>query len=427
VLRVDSVYGNDATASVGGSPYLTVGAAVTAATTGQTVWIMPGTYNLTAGLVVPSGIALRGMNVQTCNIQMLNVTADTTLVTMGDNTRVEDLTFKLTSAQHHTLKAIVFGGTSTANAKIRTCVITVDNSVASSAGTSNVYAVECNGTGSLGPQSFSYNCLKGSTVNVLSNGSGNKRGVLISNTNIATTRDLNIYVAAPPTNAAFAGSYVGVETNDPANTGSIQLRSTTVGTTAATGAQTYTSSDILQTTPATITNPTYLASPGIQIGPGTDLVSKSAGSRGFSTYIYPTTLFYGLKGLLNVGLDGYLWPGTQAAAKSGGNNGLFPDNSLPPAFYRMQQPTILCGMNISMNIGPGTGHNTVFTIYRTPVGGTAAAIPGFVLTFTGTTINQSFYNASQNFAAGDLIHVGITYTGDNGNLTTDISVQLDLY
>lgn len=61
----------------------------------------------------------------------------------------------------------------------------------------------------------------------------------------------------------------------------------------------YTASDILQTTPYTISDPTYLASTGIQIGPGTDLVTKSAGEKGFSTYIYPTVIYYGLKGDTN--------------------------------------------------------------------------------------------------------------------------------
>ena len=44
VATVDTIYGNDATASVGGSPYKTVNKAVSAITTGQTVYILPGTY-----------------------------------------------------------------------------------------------------------------------------------------------------------------------------------------------------------------------------------------------------------------------------------------------------------------------------------------------------------------------------------------------
>ena len=61
---VDAVYGNDSTASIGGSPFLTVTAAVAAVSSGQTVWILPGTYTLASGLVLPNGISLRGMSLQ---------------------------------------------------------------------------------------------------------------------------------------------------------------------------------------------------------------------------------------------------------------------------------------------------------------------------------------------------------------------------
>ena len=44
VAIVDSINGNDATASVGGSPYLTVNSAVATVLSGQTVWVLPGTY-----------------------------------------------------------------------------------------------------------------------------------------------------------------------------------------------------------------------------------------------------------------------------------------------------------------------------------------------------------------------------------------------
>jgi hypothetical protein len=383
-LIVDQVYGNDATASVGGTPYQTVNAAVSASTTGQTVYILPGTYDLTAGIVIPTGVSIRGMSLQTCIVQMLNVTADTTLVTMGSQTRIEDLTLKLTSQQHRTLKGIVFGGTTTASAKLRTCVLTVDNSGASVGGTSVVTGIECNGTGALSPSSFSFNSLKGSTINVLSNGGGNKRGVLVSNANVVTTRDLNLYVAQP-TNTASTGSYVGVETNDTTgpNLGSIQLRSTTVGVTFPTTTQAYTASDILQTTPASIIDPTYLASPGIQIGPGTDLVTKSAGTKGFSTYIYPTTVYYGLRGnITSAGSGGYLWPGTQSVSA-----GQYPDTGLPAAYYRMQQPALLSGMLASLNIPPGGTNTLTLSVYYTPVNSiNGTATQGIVGYISGTTL-----------------------------------------
>jgi hypothetical protein len=109
VLRVDAINGNDSTASVNGPPYLTVDAAIAAATSGTTIWVHSGTYTLAAPITLPEGVCLRGQNVQTTTIQY-TATANTTLLTMGENTRVEDVTLKLTSAGHYTLQGFVFPG-----------------------------------------------------------------------------------------------------------------------------------------------------------------------------------------------------------------------------------------------------------------------------------------------------------------------------
>ena len=424
VLRVDAVNGNDSTATRGGLPYLTVGAAITASQSGDTVWILPGTYNLAAGITLTAGTSIRGLSTQTVILQMLSVTGATTLITMGENTRLEDVTLNLTSSEHHTLTGINFPGTTTTTAKLRTSVLTVDNSAASVGGTSAVTGILCSGTGALSPGSFSFNCVKGSTINVYSNGGGNKRGILVNNTNIATTRDTNIYVRQP-TNTASTGSYVGVETADSSNTGSIQLRTTTVGVTKPTGVQAYTASDILQTNPATITDPTYLASAGIQVGPGTDLVTKSAGGKGFSTYIYPTTVYYGLKGDVKTATSGgYLWPGTQEVK---GN--VFPDTGSPPAYYRIQQPTILSGMSAGINVVAGSTNTTTVLVKYTPYGGSITNTI-FTVTFGPTDLFKNFYNGSLALNTGDQIHVELTYTsggGPNANAAHDLTVQLDMF
>jgi hypothetical protein len=78
-----------------------------------------------------------------------------------------------------------------------------------------------------------------------------------------------------------------------------------VGTVRPTVGQTYTASDILQTNPSTVVNPAYLASAGIQIGPGVDLVTKTAGGAPFSTYTYPTTIFYGCRNTITNEKSGY--------------------------------------------------------------------------------------------------------------------------
>lgn len=424
VLRVDAVYGNDSTASAGGSPYLTVQAAVAAALSGQTVWILPGTYTLTGGITIPNGVSLRGLSLQTVTVQYA-ATANTTLVTMGENSRVEDITWKLTSTGHYTLKGFVFPGTTSVTAKLRVCVVTVDNSTALVGGTSTVYGVEFSGTGTLAAGSFSFNSLKGSTINVFSNGGGIKRGVIITGSNISSMRDMNIYVAAP-TNTASTGSYVGVETNNGA-TGAVQLRATTVGVKVPAVGEAYTASDILQTTPPTVADPTYLASPGIQLGPGVDLVTKTAGGKPFSSYVYPTIVYYGLRGTLKDGgsSNAYMWPGTQ-----GVSNNIFPDPTTnPAAFFRIQQPAILAGINAYLGAAPGAGYTTQFKVRRTASGGTITDVSGFTLSFTGTESNKSYYNSSQTFGAGDLLHMYIQNTSGSlaGNTTADITVQLDLF
>jgi hypothetical protein len=434
VLLVDQLYGNDSTGSVGGSPYLTVNAAVSGATSsGHLIWVMPGSYSLTQGLTLADGVSIRGLSTQTTTIQMTGVTGNTTLLTLLGNNRVEDLTLRLESLEHHTLKGILLSGQSSVTSKLRTCVLTVDNRVAGYTGTSEVYGVEAGGTGTLGPASFSFNSLKGSTINVYSNGAGKKRGILVSNSNVLSTRDLNVYVAAPTTPGSTGitgstGSYVGVETNDTSGiSGSIQMRATTIGTVKALAYNSYTSSDILQTVPSTIADPAYLASSGIQIGPGVDLVTKSAGGKPFSTYNYPTVVYYGLKGSLNSGVNGYLWPGTQAAESSG--NRTFPDPGLPAAFYRIQQPAILSGLNVACTTGPSGIYETTIQVYYTPVGGSITPIPNFRLTLTGTTGSSvSYYNTTQDLAVGDRIHVGVTYTGGgSNNKTHDLSIQLDMF
>ena len=400
VARVDAVYGNDGTGEIGGLPFLTIEAAIDAigASTGITLWVLPGTYDLGAGITIPDGCSMRGLNVQTCIVQMLDVTENITLLTMGASSRVEDLTLKLTSKEHYTLKGIVFGGTTTQDAKLRTCVLTVDNSEAPVGGSSDVYGVECNGAGLLGPSSFSFNSLKGSTVNVLSNGGGNKRGVLVSTSNVVTSRDFNIYVAAPPDKTS-TGSYIGVETSDPSSLGSIQLRATTVGTippvytSNVNSIEMYTAADIYQSTPNSVENPTYLATAGIQIGPGTDLVSKRSGERPFSTYVYPRVIQYGLKGNLLLGQNGFLWTGTQAVGA-----GTFPDQSGTFGDLHLSVTNIGAGndFTVSSTVGIIVGMPVVFsTTFANLIAGTIYYIEK-VTSATKFTVSDTRYGAEFN-------------------------------
>ena len=554
VARVDAVYGNDSTAYIGGLPFATINAAIAAinaaSATYITIWVLPGTHTVaptgtntpitdTTGatlyplIVLPATTSLRGMNVNGAIITCTTPSQNTALLQMGENCRVEDLTLTLAQTDFTggtwNLVGIYKPGSTAVTSKLRTCVVNVNNAAIPVTATTNVYAVQCDGTGGIVnnlPQVtlFSFNGLKGSTLNVYSNGGGKKRGIILTNSCGATTRDLNVYVAAPSTitSTGPTGTYVGVETSDIPSTGHtgnaaiIQMRGTTVGAwypwnyasspvQGPTGS--YQSSDILQTspaifstavsavTPATPTagyvtytvgttsgflpgfnvifsgigpstrayyNGTYpitsvtsntivvpsdnvtttgitfttavatssliptAQTPGIQIGPGTDLVTRSAGGLGFTSYIQPNILFYGVAHDLNSTTPfGYLWPGTLPADAF---KGTYPDTSTPIAFYRAQEPVLVTGMSIAVGTPPGSGQYITVTVCKNAAG-TPSAVPSnptsITITLSGNTSVGTYYNTSVFFATGDYLSVHLN--SSSGSAAANLSLQVDLF
>jgi len=381
----------------------------------------------------------------------------------------------------------------------------VDNSGLAVGTSTNVTGILANGGGTLGNGSFSFNFTRGVTVNVFSNGGGNKRGLNVTTATDITFRDTNIYVREP-IDVASTGSYVGVETANAscsaqfrtssigsapfvtANTklpvvvaattnivlagtyvlqgvtltagmqvlaagqtvgtnngiwvvaagawtratdmaaGSAALDARTrvyggtyanttwtcttnalVGAAALTFAQlAYTGSDILQTTPGTgnIAN-------GIQIGPGCDLLNKTAGQKPFTTYVTPTTLVYGQ--FANVAAaTRYMWPGTL--------NNL----DATEVFYRFQQKSILQGMSITLRTAPGAAKPLTITVRRSSTGVSGS---GFATLMTATLNNTDVfgtqYTVSENFQQGEFLSVQVS--GTAGTTAADLVVELDLF
>lgn len=410
VLVVDAVNGNNSTGSVNGLPFATPEGAIsyinTHSLSGVTVWILPGTYALAAGITVPDNCSLRGMSTQTTKLTLAgsNPGGTVTLLTMGTNTRVEDLSLTLTSTNATTnLVGVNTPSNSSTTGKLRSCVITVDNSTLSSTSSTNVYGIYDNGTGTLGPSSFSFNFTRGVTVNVISNGGGNKRAVFVDSANDITFRDTNFYVAAP-VNSSSAGSYVGVETTNASSAAQFRTCSISGPTTAGS----YTGSDILQTAPTA-----GFVDYGILLGPGTDLINRTAGGKPFTAYITPVTLEYGLQGNLP-NSPHYLWVGVQNA----------PDNT--EVFYRVQQKSICYGMGVTLRTAPGTGNSITVTLRKstssTPGSSTATSI---AITLSGTAIAGSHYTSSVDFVAGEYLSVEID--GTSSNAAQDLVVELDLF
>ena len=516
VLVVDSVNGNDGTAAVNGLPFLTVQAAITYintnSLTGVTVWIMPGTYALSAGITVPATCSLRGLSLQTCRLTLAgsNPGGTVTMITMGENTRVEDLSITLTSTNATTnLTVISFTGTTSVTSKIRTCLITANNSTLAVGTSTNVYGINSSGSGVITPATFSFNALKGSTINVVSNGGGNKFGIYMpsgaGSANEISTRDVNIYVAAP-VNSASPGLYVGVYTDNinsqvQVRTSSISgapypavalklpvvlrtdvntvlsgtpviqgvtlvagnrvlVAAQTVGTgngiyevaagawtrtldyaagTAALGAyvfvdggtyihtgwecttvgnvgavaltfaQRYAGGDILQNAPQA-----GFGTNGIQLGPGTDLITRTACNHPFTTFVTPTTLDYSLNGNLNDAIR-YYWPGLQTAGDS------------TQVFYRFQQKSILQGMSINMRVAPGGTNSIVVTILKSTTGVVGSGVPtAMTATVSGTNTSATNYTISVDFAQGEYLAVQTDGVPGAGS-AADMIIEIDLF
>jgi hypothetical protein len=276
----------------------------------------------------------------------------------------------------------------------------VNNSNVDTSANTTVYGIQATGTGTLGPASFSFNSLKGSTVNIYSNGGGEKRGILVSASNTITTRDMNIYVAAPADSNSL-GSYIGIETTN--SNGKIQCRSTTISG--------Y-SSDIKQTQGS------------IELGPGIDIVNKTAGGCNFTSYVYPTILYYGVKGTLRDSglLTSYLWPGTGIVNDGSGGRPQYPDPSV--AYYRAQQKSVIIGMYATLASNAGVGHSATVTLQVNDVD------TAFSLTFSNGTGSASnyFYDASVTLQRFDRISVKVVLdTTDSANLAHDLSLQVDIF
>jgi hypothetical protein len=283
--------------------------------------------------------------------------------------------------------------------------------------TNNIYAVRYNGTSSLINSLTRFNSIELCLINTFSNGNGIKRCILVSGSVHAYIKNSTIYIENPRETDS-SGSYVGIETNDPSGNGSIVIRSTVVSCIVPTNGQQYTASDILQTTPTSQPDPSFLLKSGIQVGPGTDLVTKTAGGKGFATYTYPQIIFYGLKGNLSQN-DGYLWPGTMATG------GSVPDNTTPPAFFRIQQPCIICGISAALNIPTGTILPITLTVEYTSILTGGLITTPIAVSFGSTDTVATFYNSTVTLITGDLLHLYLL--SPNGLNAHDLSAQIDLY
>ena len=278
-LTVDAVYGSDISgaASPYVYPFLTISSALSNASSGQTIFVRPGTYAET--ITMPAGVALRGANVQTVTVSRTNVTSNVTLLTMGSNCRVEDMTFTLTSASNVNLTGVDWPSGTPLTSKLRTAVVNVTSS-----GTGSNTIVGMLSGGSSATTYSASDATRGITVNVDASSSGPIRGLYVTGSNWFGSRDTNYNTRGTGSNI------VGVETTNAGSYASIK-HSTVRG-----GDGTGIRYDINRTTGE------------ILLG-SVDLVNNTANGNGFSVTTEGAITHYGTTGNFSTGTTFYLVPG----------------------------------------------------------------------------------------------------------------------
>jgi hypothetical protein len=275
VCLVDAVNGSDAIASQNGYPYKSVNAAVSNSTAGSTVWVMPGTYTLSETLNLHSNTCLRGLNTQTCILQLCNVVSNTTLINMSAQTRIEDLTMILQSAADVSLTGLYYPSGTSLNSKLRTAVLNVFSDANSS---NTVLGLHSPGTSATTYSSSS--AVRACTINVSAASTGIIRGLLVDGPNRFATRDTNIICTGNAINS------IGVETTNIS--AFAELKTSTIG------GELY---DINR------------SRGDIQLG-FTDLIHNSANGNSFSAVIEGSTTFFGIIGNLTTNTSYNVVPGS---------------------------------------------------------------------------------------------------------------------
>ena len=391
VLRVDQVYGNDTTANASpySQPFLTIGNALNNAQSGQCIYVLPGVYNET--LTLPSNVSVRGINLQAVTIQQLNCVANTTLVTMGTNSRLEDVTLTLSSSSNVNLTNVYFPDSTTINTKLRTLVI---NTTSTATGANNIYSILSNGTSSNTVSSF--NAVQRTTINTTSAGSGVNRAIMNSGSNYFSVRDATIFCTGSGSNL------VGVENSN--STGYTSVKTSTISGT------TY---DIVRTAGTLLLN-------------STDLQNGTSNGLGFSVNTQPSQLFFTLDSRVDFTGSGseiatqtgtyYLKPGSDIANFASSIIGIpFTKKVIVFGGLLTASRTITGSQVVTTTLYKSASSSVLGTSFASMVLNSSTQIASF------TGISSSFNPLT------DFLQVQIVVSGANLTAGTDISVGLSLY
>lgn len=391
VCRVDKVFGDDSTGERNGPPFLTITAAMAATMPGDVVWIFPGTYNESFTIednVSVVGLSSGGASDGGVRIELLGVTGNTNLITMGDSSSLENVSLNLTSTASVTLQGIVFPGAATTTAVVKNVQINVE----STAGNTTLYGIHPTGSG--GSPTPDFYALRESTVSVIATGGTQiARGILVDSANSFNVRDSNIMASSP----VPAGSGIGVQTSLAGASCTI-LASSVSGSTA----------DISQGSGVTNLGTITLT--------GTKLVNSNANGLQFTSTSPTPILAWGVIGALTAApAIRYMFPGTVLVA----NISL---TEAPITQIRIPHACIIKTLSVT-TAGVAATSATTITVRKGSLG--AGAATSLVVTLPAASLFANNVINSVSFAAGE--YLSIEYATGAVVTPTSLLVTVELY
>jgi hypothetical protein len=344
---------------------------------GETIFVRPGTYTET--VTMSNNIALRGANVQTVTVTRTNVTSNVTLLTMGSNCRVEDMTFTLTSLCNVNLTGVDWPSGTPLTSKLRTAVVNV-----TSGGTNSNTIVGLLSAGSSATTYSASDAVRSCTVSVDASSSGPVRGLYVTGSNWFASRDTNYNVRGTGSNI------VGVETTNAGSYASLK-HSTVRG---ANGEAT--NYDINRTA-------------GTILLGSTDLVNNSANGNSFSTTTEGAITQYGITGNVQNGTTYYLVPGFSTV------------NQLPTARFPIPvtQNMIMFSGTFQSGIAVPAGQSVKLSVYKNDV------LTDLSMTLSAGQTLASNTTQSVDFDRGDLLDIRLVPAG--GNMNTNFAASWAFY
>ena len=380
---VDQVFGNDATCVPSGAPCLTIAKAISIAQAGQAVRTAPGVYN-EGPLVMKSDVDLIGADQNSVIVQRRGLSAATLssldMLTMAPNANVRDLTILADTVAgangHLRLRGVVFAGTTAANAQLRRVTISLNNSLASVGGTSEVVGILSNGTG---VATVAHQAISDSLVVVVSAGLGRKRGLLATN----PTHTLNVGNLNARVSGVGAGSFIGVEVAGVIGiVPTVTLRDSTID------GQT---SDVSRTLGT------------LRLGSAL-LVHSTANHLAISTIEAPNQIVWGTT-TPTAATSLYLYRGTTVTG-----NAALVSSTVP-------QTSLVYGLQIRVRVAATTSSYQA-RVYRN---GVATSLG---VTLVATTMSASNLTQSVTFSAGDTIAL---LTTAFATVPTDVQITVETY